>query len=199
MCVEPTSTTALILGIASAASGAVGSIASYQASQQQYAGQMAAYEASQQAYNQQLQLNAEAANRAYIADQQRLKNEYEKAALDAQKLSVTALQAQGQVLASGRVGKSIGLLAQDAERSYGRDMATLGINLGYANEDYYLSSQQTFQQAKSANAAAAASRLPKPSAPSSLGLITGLTGSAVEGFSTMRKFTPSDKPLFKKK
>lgn len=190
--------TALVLGIASATSSAVGSIASYQASQEQYAGQMAAYEASQRAYKQQLQLNAEAANRAYIADQQRLKNEYEKASVEAQKLSVTALQAQGQVLASGRVGQSIGLLAQDAERSYGKDLATLGMNLAYANEDYYLSTQQTFQQAKSANAAAASNRMIKPSAPSALGLVAGLGGSAIQGFSTTRQFTPADKPLFKK-
>lgn len=190
MCVEPTSTTALILGIASATSGAVGSIASYQASQQQYAGQMAAYEASQQAYYQQLKLNAEAANRAYIADQQRLKSEYEKAAVEAEKVSVTALQAQGRILASGRVGKSIGLLAQDAERTFGKDMATLGMNLGYANEDYYLSSQQTFQQAQSANAAAAANRMVEPSAPSSLGLIAGLAGSAIQGAQTYKEFKP---------
>lgn len=185
--------TALVLGIASATSSAVGSIASYQASQEQYAGQMAAYEASQRAYKQQLQLNAEAANRAYIADQQRLKNEYEKASVEAQKLSVTALQAQGQVLASGRVGQSIGLLAQDAERSYGKDLATLGMNLAYANEDYYLSTQQTFQQAKSANAAAASNRMIKPSAPSALGLVAGLGGSAIQGFSTFKEFNPDKK------
>ena len=160
---------------------------------------MAAYEASQQAYAQQLQLNAEAANRAYIADQVRLKNEYDKASIEAQKASVTALQAQGNILASGRVGKSIGLLAQDAERTYGRDMATLGINLGYANEDYYLSSRQTFQQAQSANAQAAANRMIEPTAPSSLGLIAGLSGAAFDGLSTFRSFTPSGQTLFKKK
>ena len=195
MCVEPTSTTALVLGIASATSSAVGSIASYQASQQQYAGQMAAYEASQQAYAQQIRLNAEAANRAYVADQMRLKNEYDKAAIDAQKVSINALQAQGNILASGRVGKSIGLLAQDAERTYGRDMATLGINLGYANEDYYLSSRQTFQQAQSANAQAAANRMVRPTAPSALGLAAGLGGSVLSGFQTFNEFAPPGKKI----
>ena len=190
MCVEPASQTALWLGIASFTSSAVGSIASYQAQQQQYQGEMAAYQASQAAYNRQIQLNAEAANRAYAAGQMRLKNEYDKAAVDAQKVMATALQTQGKVLASGRVGKSIGLLAQDAERTYGKDMATLGMNLGYANQDYLLSSQDTYQQAQSANAAAAANRMIKPSAPSALGLVSGIGGSLISGAQTFKEFKP---------
>ena len=190
MCVDPASQTALWLGIASFTSSAVGSIASYQAQQQQYQGEMAAYQASQAAYNRQIQLNAEAANRAYAAGQMRLKNEYDKAAVDAQKVMATALQTQGKVLASGMVGKSIGLLAQDAERTYGKDMATLGMNLGYANQDYLLSSQDTYQQAQSANAAAAANRMIKPSAPSALGLVSGIGGSLISGAQTFKEFKP---------
>jgi len=190
MCVDPASQTALWLGIASFTSSAVGSIASYQAQQQQYQGEMAAYQASQTAYNRQIQLNAEAANRAYVADQMRLKNEYDKAAVDAQKVMATALQTQGKVLASGRVGKSIGLLAQDAERTYGKDMATLGMNLGYANQDYLLRGQETYQQAQSANAIAAANRMIKPSAPSALGLVSGIGGSLISGAQTFKEFKP---------
>jgi hypothetical protein len=182
MCVEPASQTALWLGIASFASSAVGSIASYQAQQQQYQGEMAAYQASQAAYNRQIQLNAEAANRAYAAGQMRLKNEYDKAAVDAQKVMATALQTQGKVLASGRVGKSIGLLAQDAERTYGKDMATLGMNLGYANQDY-------------ANAIAAANRMNRPSAPSALGLVSGIGGSLIGGLQTYNEFAPPNKKI----
>jgi hypothetical protein len=195
MCVEPASQTALWLGIASFASSAVGSIASYQAQQQQYQGEMAAYQASQAAYNRQIQLNAEAANRAYVADQMRLKNEYDKAAVDAQKVMATALQTQGKVLASGRVGKSIGLLAQDAERTYGKDMATLGMNLGYANQDYLLRGQETYQQAQSANAIAAANRMNRPSAPSALGLVSGIGGSILGGVQTFNEFAPPGKKI----
>jgi hypothetical protein len=195
MCVDPASQTALWLGIASFTSSAVGSIASYQAQQQQYQGEMAAYQASQAAYNRQIQLNAEAANRAYVADQMRLKNEYDKAAVDAQKVMATALQTQGKVLASGRVGKSIGLLAQDAERTYGKDMATLGMNLGYANQDYLLRGQETYQQAQTANAAAAANRMIKPSAPSALGLVSGIGGSILGGVQTFNEFAPPGKKI----
>ncbi len=197
MCVDPASQTALWLGIASFTSSAVGSIASYQAQQQQYQGEMAAYQASQAAYNRQIQLNAEAANRAYVADQMRLKNEYDKAAVDAQKVMATALQTQGKVLASGRVGKSIGLLAQDAERTYGKDMATLGMNLGYANQDYLLRGQETYQQAQTANAAAAANRMIKPSAPSALGLVSGIGGSLIGGLQAYNEFAPPNKKIGK--
>jgi hypothetical protein len=190
-------TAAIAIAAVSAVSSGLTSIASYQAQQQQYQGEMAAYQASQAAYNRQIQLNAEAANRAYAAGQMRLKNEYDKAAVDAQKVMATALQTQGKVLASGRVGKSIGLLAQDAERTYGKDMATLGMNLGYANQDYLLSSQDTYQQAQSANAAAAANRMIKPSAPSALGLVSGIGGSLIGGLQTYNEFAPPNKKIGK--
>jgi hypothetical protein len=190
-------TAAIAIAAVSAVSSGLTSIASYQAQQQQYQGEMAAYQASQAAYNRQIQLNAEAANRAYVADQMRLKNEYDKAAVDAQKVMATALQTQGKVLASGRVGKSIGLLAQDAERTYGKDMATLGMNLGYANQDYLLRGQETYQQAQTANAAAAANRMIKPSAPSALGLVSGIGGSLIGGLQTYNEFAPPNKKIGK--
>ena len=185
----------IAIAAVSAVSTGLSSIASYQAQQQEYAGQMAAYQASQEAYNRQIKLNAEAANRAYVADQVKLKNEYDKSAVDAQKLMTTAMQAQGTVLASGRVGQSIGLLAQDAERSYGKDMATLGMNLGYANEDYLLSTQNTYQQAETANAAAASGRMIKPSAPSPLGTVASIGGAVVGGLGTYNEFAPPGKKI----
>jgi hypothetical protein len=186
---------AIAIAAVSAISSGLGSIASYQAEQQAYAGQMAAYRASQEAYNRQIKLNAEAANRAYVADQMKLKNEYDKSAVESQKLMTNALQAQGNIMASGRVGQSVGILAQDAERSFGRDMATLGMNLGYANEDYLLSSQNTFQQAESANAAAAAGRMISPSAPSGLGLVSGIGGSIMGGLGTYNEFAAPGKKI----
>jgi hypothetical protein len=98
-------------------------------------------------------------------------------------------------MASGRVGQSVGILAQDAERSFGRDMATLGMNLGYANEDYLLSSQNTFQQAESANAAAASGRMISPSAPSGLGLVSGIGGSIMGGIGTYNEFAAPGKKI----
>ena len=186
---------AIAIAAVSAVSTSLSSIASYQAQQQEYEGQMGAYRASQEAYGRQIKLNTEAANRAYVADQMKLKNEYDKSGVESQKLLTTAMQAQGTVLASGRTGQSIGLLAQDAERSYGKDMATLGMNLGYAGEDYLLSAQNTFQQGETANAAAASNRMLKPSTPSSLGLVAGLGGAVMGGLGTYNQFAAPGKKI----
>lgn len=198
---------AVVGAIASAASTAVGSIASYTAQQQQaeyeyqnavrardyeYAVNMRAYEASQQAYNQQIELNRQAASRAYEKEQLKLKGEYDKAAQDAQTLLVQRMQAQGQTLAAGRTGQSIGLLVNDAQREYGRDLANLGTNLGYATTESILGMDSIFLQQKTADIEAASRRMMEPSkglapvkAPVSAGsLVAGIGGGILGGVSS---------------
>ena len=168
---------AVVGALASAASTAVGSIASYSAQQQmaeyeyqnalrardyEYAVNMRAYQTSEQAYNQQLDLNRQAANRAYEREQLKLKGEYDKASQDAQDLLVAKMQAQGQALASGRTGQSIGLLVNDAQREYGRDLSNLGTNLGYATTESILGMEDIFQQQRSADLVAASNRMLQP-------------------------------------
>ncbi len=195
---------AVVGAIASAASTAIGSIASYSAEQQmaeyqyqnairardyEYAVNMRAYEASEQAYNQQIQMNREAANRAYEREQLKLKGDYDKAAQDAQSLLVQKMQAQGQVLASGRTGQSIGLLVNDAQREYGRDLANLGTNLGYATTESVFQMQDIFRQQSSADLQAASQRMLQPTpgpgitkASVSAGqLVAGIGGSILGG------------------
>lgn len=194
---------AAVAAIASAASTAVGSIASYSAQQQmaeyeyqnairardyEYAVNMRAYQASEQAYNQQIDLNRQAANRAYEREQLKLKGEYDKASQDAQDLLVAKMQAQGQALASGRTGQSIGLLVNDAQREYGRDLSNLGTNLGYATTESILGMEDIFQQQRSADLVAASNRMLKPSpglgvtkAPVSAGTLIAGIGSAALG------------------
>jgi hypothetical protein len=198
---------AAVVGAISAVTSVVGSIASYTqqqaqttyanaVAQQQYAAQQAAYAQSERAYKSQIQLNEAAANRAYVSEQQKLQAEYQKAAQDAQKLSVESLQAQGNILASGRSGRSIGLLVSDVERSYGRDLATLGQNLAYSQQDYFTSIESSFIQAQSANNAAASNRMLAPSAPlavpgpSPLGLVTGLGEAAIGATSAYNALKP---------
>ena len=192
---------AATVGIISAVTSAVSTIAGYAAqqqqtdyanaqAQQQYQAQMAAYQQSEQAFNQQIKLNAEAANRAYMAEQNKLNFEQQKAAMEAQQLMVSSMQAQGQIAASGRTGQSIGLLANDVTRGYGRDLATLGLSLGYAYQDYYSGTESIFNQAQSQNNAAQSNRMLKPTAPlklpgpSPLGLIGGLAGAGLGGYQT---------------
>lgn len=174
----------VIAGLASFAQGAIGTIASYNQQQQEYDAQMAAYRQSERVYAQQIQLNAEAANRGYASEQQKLQGEFMKASQEAQGRLVQSLQAQGSVLASGRSGQSIGLLMSDAEREYGRDFANIAQNLAFARQDYGTGTESVYQNAKSANAVAASNRMLQPTAPSNIGLVTGLAGAALGGIGT---------------
>lgn len=192
---------AIIIGAATAVMGSLQSIASYQqqtaqydyekqVADVQYQSQMRAYEESQRAYQAQLQANEAAANRAYQQEQLKLKSEYDKAAQDAQQLMIAKLQQQGQVLSSGRTGKSIALLASDAEREYGKDLANLGTNLGYAQTAYEYGMLDIEAQARSANAQAASQRMVRPiepmmgPAPSSAGMVLGVGTSILGGVTT---------------
>jgi hypothetical protein len=152
--------------------GAVQSIGGYSA-------ERAAARESERAYQEQRQLNAEAANRGYQQAQSKLMGEYAQASQKAEQLLVNRLQAQGTTLAAGRAGQSVGGLLTDAQRTEGKDLATLGMNLGYARQDYTMDTMNLFSQHKTANIQAAAQRKGKPSAG---GLVMGLAGAAVSGY-----------------
>ena len=163
----------VIVGVATAAMSAMSSIAGYSAERQ-------AARESERAYQEQRNLNAQAANRSYQQSQAQLKGEFDQAAQRAEGLLVQRLQAQGTTLAAGRSGQSIGGLLTDAQRTEGRDLATLGMNLGYAQQDYSWNVLNVFEQHKSANIQAAAQRKPSPSVS---GLLLGLGGAALSGVS----------------
>lgn len=190
---------AAIIGVASTAIGAVGTISSYQAASaqaanenemanRQYTLQMQAYQQQEAALNRQTMLNQEAASKSYVAEQQRLQAEYRKAALEADNLRVKSMQEASNIQASGKTGRSMGVLAMDPDREYGRDLAVLGLNLGFARDDYYRTIDSIFDQATTANADVASRRTPAPEkpmqvkGPSKLGLIAGLGGAALSGY-----------------
>jgi hypothetical protein len=154
--------------------GGLQAIAGYQA-------QSKAARASEQAYQQQRTLNQEAANRAYQQNQLKLKGEMDQASQRAEQGLVRRLQAQGSTLAAGRAGQGVTGLLADAERVEGRDLGSLGMNLAYAQQDYFFNVENTFNQQKTANAQAAQSRLSKPSVG---GLALGLAGAGLSGVST---------------
>jgi hypothetical protein len=161
----------IIVGVAQAGLGAMQSIAGYSA-------ERAAARESERAYQEQRTLNAEAANRSYQQSQAQLKGEFDQASQKAEGLLVQRLQAQGSTLAAGRSGQSIGGLLTDAQRTEGRDLATLGMNLGYAQQDYSWNVLNVFEQHKSANIQAAAQRKPMPSTG---GLLLGIGGAVLSG------------------
>jgi len=157
--------------------------------------QMQQYSASQQAYNQQIEANAEAANRGYQREQIRLQEKKAEASQRAQDLLIEKLQSQGTVLSSGHTGKSIAMLTSDAEREYGRDLANLGTNLGYATQSYGFNVQDIMAEAESANNIAASQRMIEPvkqyvappaavMKPSSAGLILGIGQAALSAAGT---------------
>jgi hypothetical protein len=165
---------AVVIGVATGLMSAVQSIAGYQAESQ-------AARASERAYQQQRNLNAEAANRAYQQQQLKMKGEMDKASQQAEQGLIRRLQAQGTTLAAGRAGQSIGGLLADAERVEGKDLGTLGMNLAYAQQDYFFGMENIYQQQKSADIQAASQRKAKPSGA---GLALGLAGAALSGAQT---------------
>ena len=173
MCLPAAVLIPAIVGIAQAGLGAVQSIGAYSA-------ERAAAKESERAYQEQRQLNAQAANRAYQQSQAKLKGEFDQASQKAEQLLAQRLQAQGTTLAAGRSGQSIGGLLTDAQRTEGKDLATLGMNLGYAQQDYSWNVLNVFEQHKSANIQAAAQRKAKPSTG---GLLLGIGGAVLSGVS----------------
>jgi hypothetical protein len=173
MCIEPGSATAIAIGITQAVAQAGMSIANF-------VSQTQASRASQRAYQEQRNLNAEAANRAYQQAQLKLKGEFDQASQKSEQLLTERLQAQGTTLAAGRSGQSIGGLLMDAQRVEGKDLGSLAMNLANSQQDYFFSAQNIFQQQQNANVSAASQRI---AAPSVAGLALELGGAALSGAS----------------
>ena len=184
----PAGAAPLIMGIAQAGMGGLTAIASYQAQNQ-------AASASERAYQEQRNLNQEAANRAYQQSQLKLKGEMEQASQKAELGLVRRLQAQGTTLAAGRSGQSIGGLLADAERVEGKDLGALGMNLAYAQQDYYFNVENNFLAAKSTINQAASQRKAKPSGAS---LALGIAGAGLAGASSFTELGGDWKDPFAK-
>jgi hypothetical protein len=143
-----------------------------------FVSQTQAARASERAYQEQRNLNAEAANRAYQQAQLKLKGEFDQASQKSEELLTQRLQTQGTTLAAGRSGQSIGGLLADAQRVEGKDLGSLAMNLANSKQDYFFSADSIFQQQKTANVTAANQRI---AAPSVGGLMLELGGAALSG------------------
>jgi hypothetical protein len=178
MCIEPGSATAIAIGITQAVAQAGMSIANF-------VSQTQASRASERAYQEQRNLNAEAANRAYQQAQLKLKGEFDQASQKSEQLLTERLQAQGTTLAAGRSGQSISGLLMDAQRVEGKDLGSLAMNLANSQQDYFFSTDSIFQQQKTANVTAANQRI---AAPSVGGLGLELGGAALSGVMAAQPF-----------
>jgi hypothetical protein len=179
---------AIAIGLATTLMGAVQSIAGYQAESQ-------AASASERAYQETRNAALQQQNTQDQKAQLKLKGENEQAAQKAEMNLVRRLQAQGTTLAAGRAGQSVGGLLADAERVEGKDLGALGMNLAYAQQDYYFNVENNFLAAKSTINQAASQRKAKPSGAS---LALGLAGAGLSGVSTFKEMGGKfDNPLGK--
>ena len=165
---------AIAIGLATTLMGAVQSIAGYQAESQ-------AASASERAYQETRNAALQQQNTQDQKAQLKLKGENEQAAQKAEMNLVRRLQAQGTTLAAGRAGQSVGGLLADAERVEGKDLGALGMNLAYAQQDYYFNVENNFLAAKSTINQAASQRKAKPSGAS---LALGIAGAGLAGASS---------------
>lgn len=226
MC-EPITAASIAIGVGSAAAGGMQAIGQHQAqqaavarsnaiAQQQYQrdlqiaaardrekgrvyqAELKADTAAKNAYYAQLTANQTEANRALAASNQKLNEKRAGAAFDAQTKLAAAIQAQGEVLSSGKAGQSFLLQAMDAQRQLGFEQAQINQTLydaataaGVEREGVLLD-QTTANVAAWNNLPAAplspeASFLPvkpiKAKGPSGLALAGSLLGAGIDGAS----------------
>lgn len=96
-------------------------------------------------------LNNEAANRAYVGQQNKLEEARKKAAFAQQALLAKAIGSKGSILASGRTGQSVGLLVKDVERQQGLATAQELASIDSARNAAIISMEGDYLKAQSAN------------------------------------------------
>ena len=126
-----------------------------------YQGEVRAAQESRLSYEKSIGNINKAANMSYVQEQVKLNEARDKVAFQNQANYAKAIGAQGRVLASGATGKSVGLLALDAERQRGFADAQASASIRSAEQQSVISQDIAFTQAKS-SANQAYSRLAPP-------------------------------------
>ena len=151
-------------------------------------------------YRQAVADNADAANRAYVGQQEKLNNIYRQASFQQQAQLVQLAKGSGQMAAMGRRGKSAMRLDNDIVSQFGRNQAIMAESLLSANRGYRNATEAINREQMSANNRAYSPVAIAPEAdiappqpvmrqgPSGLGLAAGLVGAAVDGFGTFTQF-----------
>ena len=163
-----------------------------------YQAELKADTAAKNAYYAQLTANQTEANRALASSNQKLNEKRAGAAFDAQTKLAAAIQAQGEVLSSGKAGQSFLLQAMDAQRQLGFEQAQINQTLYDAATAAGVEREGILLDQNSANVAAwnnlpaaplspEASFLPvkpiKAKGPSGLALAGSLLGAGIDGAS----------------
>jgi|TARA_Y100000015_G_C2392370_1_gene90842 hypothetical protein len=163
-----------------------------------YQAELKADTAAKNAYYAQLTANQTEANRALASSNQKLNEKRAGAAFDAQTKLAAAIQAQGEVLASGKAGQSFLLQAMDAQRQLGFEQAQINQTLydaataaGVEREgillDQNAANVSAWNNLPAAPLSPEASFLPvkpiKAKGPSGLALAGSLLGAGIDGAS----------------
>jgi len=109
------------------------------------------YQKSKETAVAQSKLNNEAANRAYVGQQNKLDEARKRAAFAQQTLLAKAIGTKGTILASGRTGQSVGLLARDVDRQQGFATAQDIASIDSARNAAIVAMEGDYLKAQSAN------------------------------------------------
>ena len=109
------------------------------------------YQKSKETAVAQSKLNNEAANRAYVGQQNKLDEARKRAAFAQQTLLAKAIGTKGTILASGRTGQSVGLLVRDVDRQQGFATAQDIASIDSARNAAIVAMEGDYLKAQSAN------------------------------------------------
>jgi len=109
------------------------------------------YQQSVEQAKKQAGFNNQAANRAYVAEQNKLTEARKKAAFEQQTILAKAIGSKGTILAAGRTGQSVGLLARDVERQKGFAQAQVAATLDSQRDASIIAMEGAWLQNQSAN------------------------------------------------
>lgn len=115
--------------------------------------------------NAQVQNNNDAANKVYLAEQEKVEQARKEAAFEQQSILAKSIGLQGSILASGRTGQSVGLLLNDVERQAGFATAQEMAMLETKRQQSIINMDQGWLQAEGANNQAASNLPYNPPAP----------------------------------
>ena len=212
------------LGVASFASGALGAVGQYQSGQAQasaanagamrqykyqlkmqqnnYARERERYKVGVANYQQAVADNEDAANRAYVSQQEKLNNIYRSTSFRQQAQLIELAQGSGKRAATGQRGRSVDRLDNDIVSQFGRNQAIMAESLLSAQRQYGRATEGIRREQLSANNRAYSPIAIAPQfgvtppppvmqqGPSGLSLLAGIGSAAVDGYGTYNSLKP---------
>ena len=212
------------LGVASFASGALGAVGQYQSGQAQASAANAGamrqykyqlkmrennwlrererYQVGVANYQQAVADNQDAAQRAYVSQQEKLNNIYRSTSFRQQAQLIELAQGSSKRAATGQRGRSVNRLDNDIVSQFGRNQAIMAESLLSAQRGYNTAVGGIRREQLSANnrAYSPIAIAPKPDVappapvmqqgPSALSLLAGIGSAAVDGYGTYNSLKP---------